>query len=188
MLLSSTEQETLSTIKRVSDEHSYLLCPHSAIGVCALETKLYVFPKILLIAYIKVYKPLFLHRGELMASSTSPLSLVSMATASPAKFPEAQQLALSFVAPLPSELEKLSSLPTRCQTISVDAKQLKDIIDGEGQNIGVNALTGKFQIKVPGSCANLGSGFDVFGLAVGLYLTAVITVTERKVQVNLWLT
>src|ERR1044071_4849665 len=39
-----------------------------------------------------------------------------------------------------------------------------------------------FEVRVPGSTSNLGSGFDCFGLALKLYLTVGATVVPNAVQ------
>jgi len=158
---SVTEEQTLSTIKRYKEKSNYLLCPHSAIGVYALEQK---------------WK-------ELTANATYPICFASLATASPAKFQDAQEKALGYLCSLPAELERILSLPSVCKTIDNDVLALKKIIeenvvnDQPTEDVTVGR---RVRTVVPGSCANLGSGFDVFGLAVGLYLTTEVEVVERK--------
>lgn len=84
------------------------------------------------------------------------------------------------------ELERIMSMPTRCHKITNDLPTLKNIIQ-ESINKNTDSSTlfiGKrIRVSVPGSCANLGSGFDVFGIAVGLYLIAEVEVSQRKVFV-----
>ncbi|CAM9788550.1 unnamed protein product, partial [Sphacelaria rigidula] len=74
-------EENLGTIKRFWDEQSYLLCPHSSVGAAA---------------------PVQL---GLEGSST-----VVLATAHPAKFPDA---VVNELPPAPTELHVLWDLPTR---------------------------------------------------------------------------
>jgi hypothetical protein len=86
-------------------------------------------------------------------------------------------------------LEKIMNLPSRCQKIDNDMVALKAIMEEATKDAlqsGESRLVGKrIRSRVPGSCANLGSGFDVFGLAVGIYLTTEVEVTERKVSILL---
>jgi hypothetical protein len=88
------------------------------------------------------------------------------------------------------ELERIMNLPSRCQKIEDDMVALKAIMEEASktarQSQSESRLVGKrIRSRVPGSCANLGSGFDVFGIAVGLYLTTEIVVTERRVLASL---
>jgi len=82
------------------------------------------------------------------------------------------------------------NLPSRCQKIEDDMVALKAIMEEASKSAcqsqsGESRLVGKrIRSRVPGSCANLGSGFDVFGIAVGLYLTTEIEVTERRVHAS----
>ena len=81
------------------------------------------------------------------------------------------------------------NLPSRCQKIEDDMVALKAIMEEASktarQSQSESRLVGKrIKSRVPGSCANLGSGFDVFGIAVGLYLTTEIEVTERRVHAS----
>lgn len=78
-------------------------------------------------------------------------------------------------------------LPSRCQKIDYDLASLKNIMEealkenSSGSTTHSSPIGKRIKVAVPGSCANLGSGFDVFGIAVGLYLRADVEVRERKV-------
>lgn len=78
-------------------------------------------------------------------------------------------------------------LPSRCQNIANDLTALKDLMEealrhsAQETSLESDLIGKRLRIRVPGSCANLGSGFDVFGIAVSLYLTADMEVLERKV-------
>jgi len=75
---------TLATIKSYNDDHQYMLCPHSAVGVSAV------------------------HQLDLATNDT-----VCLATAHEAKFPAACSRAVDPLPEPPIELSQLYSLPTR---------------------------------------------------------------------------
>mmetsp|Transcript_11965 Transcript_11965/g.17997 ORF Transcript_11965/g.17997 Transcript_11965/m.17997 type:complete len:523 (+) Transcript_11965:80-1648(+) len=75
---------TLATIKEYNDKHGYMLCPHSAVGVSAIQ------------------------QLDMVNSST-----VCLATAHEAKFPAACSRAVDPLPTPPPELSKLYALPTR---------------------------------------------------------------------------
>lgn len=147
---------------------NYTLCPHSAIGVFAVE-------KIKQIPQAEMNSPH--HKPE---GVHTPI-FISLATAHPAKFPVAIESAIGSSSPLPQPLAELLDKPTRClQLASSSADELKALIDkittGNANLLQQenrksendddhhhNAITTSFEIRVPGSCANLGSGFDVLG-------------------------
>ena len=76
--------QTLATIKQYNEEYQYLLCPHSAVGVSAVE------------------------QLDLIASNT-----VCLATAHEAKFPAAVSRAITELPVPPSQLSEIMHLPTR---------------------------------------------------------------------------
>lgn len=87
---------TLATISKYYQQHGYLLDPHTAVGVAVAEK----FP--------------------------SPYPTICLATAHPAKFPEAIQKALGKDLAKHPELEKLKALPVRRTTLQPE----KEIVAG----------------------------------------------------------
>ena len=95
------EAETMATMKKWHAEHSYLLCPHTAVGVHAADSL-----------------------GMLEAGRT-----VCLATAHPAKFPEATDQ-LGIESPLPEELAKLANLPMRSVLLPNSEAEVKKYMLG----------------------------------------------------------
>ncbi|NDY43444.1 threonine synthase [Dissulfurirhabdus thermomarina] len=95
------EAETLETIRRVYEAHGYLLDPHSAVGVAAAAKC----------------------RGEL-----PPGPLVCLATAHPAKFPDAVRRATGRDPQRPPALRGLEDRPTRCEVLPADEQVIRDFI------------------------------------------------------------
>lgn len=97
--------QTLQTMKECWDENQYLLCPHTAVGVTvAWEQR---------------------HVAELKTPT------VCIATASPAKFPEAVKAA-GIEMPLPPQLAQLLTSPTRYKEMKKGEnwdQMLRDMID-----------------------------------------------------------
>jgi threonine synthase len=91
-----SDEETLAWIKRIHDETGRLLDPHSAIGVAAGRA------------------------GRRDAASP----LIALATAHPAKFPEAVAKATGTAPALPQHLADLMSRPERCATLANDRRAL----------------------------------------------------------------
>ena len=87
---------TLSTIKEYNDKYSYVLCPHSAVGVSVI------------------------HQLNMVKTTT-----VCLATAHEAKFPDAVQRAVDPLPTPPPQLSKLSSLPTRRSECPNDLKTVQ---------------------------------------------------------------
>lgn len=90
------EDQTLATMKKWHEEHGYLLCPHSAVGVHAADSL-----------------------GMLKGGRT-----VCLATAHPAKFPEATDR-LGIEGELPKELAALADLPMRSVLLPDDLKAVQ---------------------------------------------------------------
>jgi threonine synthase len=93
-----SEEETSATIARTLRETGELLCPHSAVGV---------------------------HVAEAHLGSTP---MVTLATAHPAKFPDAVEAATGIRPPLPPRMADLYDRPERVTRVPNDLETLKQII------------------------------------------------------------
>jgi threonine synthase len=90
-----SEEETLEQIRQTYQDHSYILDPHTAVGVRAARQ----FP-----------------------------GSVCLATAHPAKFAEAVQLAIGVEAPLPPALQGLMERETRCTVLAANSSVIKQFM------------------------------------------------------------
>ena len=90
---------TLSTIKEYNDKYSYVLCPHSAVGVSVI------------------------HQLSMVETYT-----VCLATAHEAKFPDAVRRAVDPLPAPPPQLSKLASLPTRRSECPNDLKAVQAFV------------------------------------------------------------
>jgi threonine synthase len=90
---------TLATIKEYFDKYDYILCPHSAVGVSAIQ------------------------QLSLVSEAT-----VCLATAHPAKFPDAVAQAVESLPPPPPELAVLESMPTRRTELPHDLKVVQNFV------------------------------------------------------------
>ncbi len=95
---SCTESETSATITRTYDQTGEILCPHSAVGVKVAE-------------------------GEL---GTTPM--ITLATAHPAKFPDAVEAAMGTRPSLPPRLADLFDRPERVTRMPNDLKAIQALI------------------------------------------------------------
>ncbi|WP_439154712.1 threonine synthase [Yoonia sp.] len=93
-----SEEETTAAIKRYRADHGELLCPHTAVGVHVAEA----------------------HLG------TTPM--VTLATAHPAKFPDAVSHATGIIPPLPPRMADLYDRPERVARVSNDLAALQTVI------------------------------------------------------------
>lgn len=93
-----SEEETLATIARLHATTGELLCPHSAVGVTVAEAHLSAAP------------------------------MVTLATAHPAKFPDAVERATGRRPPLPARMADLFDRPERVTRVPDDLAALQDII------------------------------------------------------------
>jgi threonine synthase len=91
---------TLATIKEYKDKYDYMLCPHSAVGVCAIR------------------------QLSLVSEAT-----VCLATAHDGKFPAAVSRAISPAPPPPPELAALDSLPTRRTELPNDLQAVQEFVE-----------------------------------------------------------
>ncbi|KNG94821.1 threonine synthase [Pseudaestuariivita atlantica] len=94
----ASEDETLSTITRARDHMNELLCPHSAIGVKVAEEHLDDAP------------------------------MITLATAHPAKFPDAVEKATGTRPPLPHRMADLYERSERVTEVPNDLGALEDLI------------------------------------------------------------
>ena len=96
-----SEEETSATIKEFFTNTGELLCPHSAIGVRVAQ-----------------------------ALRDPATLMITLATAHPAKFPDAVEAATGVRPPLPDHMADLFDRDERVTRISNDLEALKDIIKG----------------------------------------------------------
>jgi len=94
----ASEEDTRDTIRRLHAETGELLCPHSAVGVHVAEA----------------------HLGE------NPM--VTLATAHPAKFPDAVEAATTVRPPLPTRMAGLYDRPERVTRVENDLAALQSVI------------------------------------------------------------
>ncbi|MBB3712874.1 threonine synthase [Limimaricola variabilis] len=94
----ASEEETRDTIRRLHAETGELLCPHSAVGVHVAEA----------------------HLGD------NPM--VTLATAHPAKFPDAVEAATTVRPPLPTRMAGLYDRPERVTRVENDLAALQSVI------------------------------------------------------------
>ena len=100
----ASEDETHAAIKTYLANHGELLCPHTAVGVHVAEP----------------------HLG------TTPM--ITLATAHPAKFPDAVKAASGVAAPLPPRMADLYDRPERVTRVSNDLAALQAVIKERIQN------------------------------------------------------
>jgi len=91
---------TLEIIKDYNDKHNYLLCPHSAVGISAIQ------------------------QCNLVNEQT-----VCLATAHPGKFPAAVQSAVDPLPPPPEELGQLMTMEVRRSECPNDVKLVQMIVE-----------------------------------------------------------
>jgi len=94
----ASEEETAAAIARYRRDHGELLCPHTAVGVHVAERHLGAVP------------------------------MVTLATAHPAKFPDAVQAASGITAPLPPRMADLYDRPERLTRVANDMQVIQKLI------------------------------------------------------------
>lgn len=94
-----SEEETLDTIRAMRERTGEILCPHSAVGVAVAER--------------------YLEPG---------VPMVTLATAHPAKFPDAVERAIGVRPGLPPHMADLYDLPERLTRVENDVDALKSLI------------------------------------------------------------
>jgi len=103
-------QDVLDAIRRCYTEHKYLPDPHTACGL----------------AVAHAHAPLTVGPAGERAEDESPL--VCIATAHPAKFPEAIQQAIGKDVAHHPKIDELMDLPTRCETLPNDPEAVRRFI------------------------------------------------------------
>ncbi len=96
---SASEEETAKAISSTHQQSGYLLDPHSAVGV---------------------------HVARCQADSSSPM--ITLATAHPAKFPDAVKLASGVFASLPPMLADIHDRTEKCDVLANDPKIIQEYI------------------------------------------------------------
>lgn len=104
------DAQTLDVIRRVHEKYGYLLDPHTAVGVGVAE----------------------LYRQQHPDSV-----VVSLATAHPAKFPDAVRRAVGITPGLPPHLEGLYTRPERYEVLPADTARVKDFIRAQKASRGL---------------------------------------------------
>ncbi|MCA8883563.1 MAG: threonine synthase [Rhodobacteraceae bacterium] len=96
----ASEPETTATIARTFTETGEVLCPHSAVGVKVAE-----------------------------GHADPSVPMVTLATAHPAKFPDAVQAACGIVPPLPKRMQDLYERPERLTGVANDLGAIEALIE-----------------------------------------------------------
>jgi threonine synthase len=94
------EQETLQTIAAFRDKTSYILDPHTAVGVCAAQNEI-----------------------------RDDTPVICLATAHPAKFGEAVERAIGHYPSLPTLLDGIENLPSRCEIMAAELPLVRQFIE-----------------------------------------------------------
>lgn len=94
-----SEEETIAMIRTIREETGQILCPHSAVGVAVARQHL-----------------------------EPGVPMVTLATAHPAKFPDAVERAVGLRPGLPAHMGDLFDLPERVTRVENDAEALKSLI------------------------------------------------------------
>ncbi|HUT58661.1 MAG TPA: threonine synthase [Phycisphaerae bacterium] len=122
----ATEEQVFATIRKYHQEHGYLLDPHTAVGVTVAEN----------VGRAAEPAPLGLHAGEPAASSRARQTrapydppIVCLATAHPAKFPDAIKQATGEDLARHPAIDALAGLPTRCEVLPNDTQAVRQFIE-----------------------------------------------------------
>ena len=94
-----SESETLATIARVRAETGQIVCPHTAVGIKVADD---------------------------LRAADNPM--ITLATAHPAKFPDAVEQAIGIRPALPPHMARLNDLPERVTRVENDNEALKSLI------------------------------------------------------------
>lgn len=97
-----SEEEVAETIAGVSDEFAMLIDPHTAVGLAAAR--------------------------KARASGRLSGPVITLATAHPAKFPDAVEAAAGRRPPLPPSVAALFGRPERCETVEATTSAVREII------------------------------------------------------------
>ncbi|MCD6291900.1 MAG: threonine synthase [Deltaproteobacteria bacterium] len=93
------DQAILTTIKNIRQKTGYILDPHTATGVCAAQ--------------------------EYLVQNPTNTAIVCLATAHPAKFPDAVEQAIGTPPPIPQAIAELEKLPCHFDLIKADTETVK---------------------------------------------------------------
>jgi threonine synthase len=115
----ASEEEVLATIGRYHQEYGYLLDPHTAVGVCVAEKVGRATPPGAEAA-ARVGRATSLHAGA--------APVLCLATAHPAKFPDAIRKATGQDIARHPAIDALMHLPTRCQVLPNDKEAVRQFI------------------------------------------------------------
>ncbi len=99
------DQATLETIKNIWEKTGYILDPHTATGVCAAN--------------------------NLRKQADNNSAIVCLATAHPAKFPEAVKKAIGKLPPAPPAIAALDKLPCRSERIAANTDAVKAYMESK---------------------------------------------------------
>ncbi len=108
---SAATDEVLSAIRRCWQDYQYLLDPHTACGFAVAEAKV---PALV--------------AGEAAVAGEDEYPLICLATAHPAKFPDAIQTATGEDIAHHPAIDALADLPTSCQTLPNDKEAVREFI------------------------------------------------------------
>jgi threonine synthase len=115
----ASEEETSATIARILATTGELLCPHSAVGVSVADGILGASP----ILSTQILPP------EAPVPSTGATNpMITLATAHPAKFPDAVQAATGIRPPLPAHMADLFDRPERVTPLANHLATLQGFI------------------------------------------------------------
>ena len=111
----ASEEEVLATIRTYHEKYDYLLDPHTAVGVCVAE---------------KVSGANTAANSAAVAPrhAVTPEPIVCLATAHPAKFPDAIRQATGEDWARHPAIDALMHLPTRCQALPNDQRAVREFI------------------------------------------------------------
>ena len=144
----STEEETISNIKKVFDKFGYLIDPHTAVAYDCYEKVGDKNVKTLIVSTASPYKFPYTVAGALNIDKDK------------SEFLLIEDIAKYTNTKIPFGISKLKN--SRKTTIVKTKEQIQDIVTYKNM---------KVEVKVPCSTANLGCAYDCAGLALGLYNT-----------------
>ncbi len=98
---SINQTETINTIKEVYDKTGYIVDPHTAVGICAVKK---------------------------LKSNLADIPVICLATAHPAKFPDAVKKAIGKDPERPKALKDLDKKEQRLKILPADISKVKDYI------------------------------------------------------------
>jgi threonine synthase len=149
--------QTLDTIKTYYNEHKYMLCPHSAVGVCAVHQL-----KLLLTHHPTTTTTITVDEGKTDNNGNSSAKnncdddlnqsrcnkVVCLATAHFAKFPDACKRAVDPLPPSPPELTKLFNMQTRSSNCPNDLRIVQQFVEHRIRERKYHTRTGRDSRKL----------------------------------------